>query len=158
MDLLGGSVFAFSVNGDDNTDSALLFDNLAHAVSDITPNDGYVLINFSHAVNVGDTFTVKAGIYSLGANLGFNPALADFSFNGQAFLADSNGNRLSNVVPAPVPGDVDGDGIVGVTDLLMLLAAWGPCPDPCPPSCAADVDDDCSVGVTDLLVLLANWG
>jgi len=156
VDLLGGSIFAFSINGVDSTDSALLFDNLANTVSDITPDDGYVLTNFSHTVDVGDTVTVKAGIYSLGANPNFNPALADFSFNGQAFLADSNGNRISNVVR--VPGDVDGDGVVGVVDLLALLGAWGPCPEPCPPACVADFDDDCQVGVTDLLILLANWG
>ena len=56
-----------------------------------------------------------------------------------------------------IPGDLDGDGIVGINDFLLLLAAWGPCPDPCPPSCAADLDGDCSVGITDFLMLLANW-
>ena len=25
-------------------------------------------------------------------------------------------------------GDTDGDGVVGITDFLFLLAAWGPCP------------------------------
>lgn len=58
----------------------------------------------------------------------------------------------------PIPGDVNGDGTVGVADLVTLLAAWGPCPDGCPPSCAADVDGDCTVGFADLLILLANWG
>ncbi len=54
-------------------------------------------------------------------------------------------------------GDLDDDGLVNVSDLLIMLGAWGPCPGPCPPSCAADVNGDCQVGVTDLLVLLANW-
>jgi hypothetical protein len=58
----------------------------------------------------------------------------------------------------PCPGDLDGDGSVGVTDFLAILAAWGPCPDPCPPSCPADLDGDCEVGVTDFLALLAVWG
>ena len=58
--------------------------------------------------------------------------------------------------PGP-PGDLDGDGIVGVQDLLMLLGQWGPCPDPCPPSCTADLDGDCLVGTTDLLVMLGSW-
>jgi DNA-binding beta-propeller fold protein YncE len=56
-----------------------------------------------------------------------------------------------------LPGDLDGDGAVGITDLLMLLAAWGPCPAPCPPSCASDLDGDCATGITDLLALLADW-
>ena len=38
-----------------------------------------------------------------------------------------------------------------------LLAAWGGCADPCPPSCPADLDGDCNVGITDFLILLANW-
>jgi hypothetical protein len=54
--------------------------------------------------------------------------------------------------------DLDGSGMVGITDFLALLAAWGPCPAPCPPSCPADFDGDCEVGVTDFLILLANWG
>jgi hypothetical protein len=54
--------------------------------------------------------------------------------------------------------DLDGDGVVGVTDFLALLGAWGPCPVPCPPSCPGDFDGDCNVGVTDFLILLAGWG
>ena len=46
---------------------------------------------------------------------------------------------------------------MGITDFLMLLGAWGPCADPCPPSCEADLDGDCAVGITDLLLLLADW-
>jgi len=55
------------------------------------------------------------------------------------------------------PADLDGDGSVGVTDFLKLLARWGPCPDP-PGPCPADLDGDGSVGVTDFLDLLAGWG
>ncbi|MCZ6542348.1 MAG: hypothetical protein O6768_01645, partial [Planctomycetota bacterium] len=56
-----------------------------------------------------------------------------------------------------IPGDLDGDGTVGILDLLSLLADWGPCPDP-PDVCPADLDGDGSVGILDLLTLLANWG
>ena len=56
-----------------------------------------------------------------------------------------------------VPGDIDGDGVVGINDFLLLLGDWGPCAVPCPPSCAADLDDDCLVGIVDFLLLLANW-
>lgn len=51
------------------------------------------------------------------------------------------------------PADLDGDGSVGASDLLALLAAWGPNPDH-----PADLDGDGSVGASDLLALLANWG
>ncbi len=53
----------------------------------------------------------------------------------------------------PCPADLDGNGSVGVSDLLSLLASWGPCK-----GCPADFDGDGDVGVPDLLVLLANWG
>jgi hypothetical protein len=50
-------------------------------------------------------------------------------------------------------GDLDGDSTVGVTDFLLLLAVWGPCP-----GCVEDLDGDGVVGVTDFLLLLAAWG
>jgi sugar lactone lactonase YvrE len=70
--------------------------------------------------------------------------------------SDVDGNGVPDECE-PVPGDLDGDGAVGITDLLGLLAAWGPCPGPCPPRCGADLDGDCQVGIVDLLTLLANW-
>ncbi|MCH8970248.1 MAG: hypothetical protein IIA66_14155 [Planctomycetes bacterium] len=54
------------------------------------------------------------------------------------------------------PADLDGDGSVGVKDLLILLGEWGPCDD-CT-DCPADLDGDRTVGVKDLLILLGNWG
>lgn len=48
------------------------------------------------------------------------------------------------------PADLDGDGIVGGTDLTTLLAAWGS-PD-------ADIDGDGNTSGTDLTTLLAGWG
>ncbi len=56
-----------------------------------------------------------------------------------------------------IPGDLDGDGMVGIVDFLGLLAVWGPCVS-CPPYCVGDVDFDCNVGINDFLTLLANWG
>ncbi len=51
------------------------------------------------------------------------------------------------------PADLDANGSVGVSDLLELLASWGPCK-----GCPADFDGNNEVGVSDLLALLANWG
>ena len=65
---------------------------------------------------------------------------------------------LAGTPPCRCTGDASGDGLVNVTDLLEMLALWGPCSAPCPPSCPADFTDDCTVNVTDLLNLLGNWG
>jgi hypothetical protein len=54
------------------------------------------------------------------------------------------------------PGDLDGDGTVGFSDLLILLAAWGECPAP-PADCPADLDASGDVGFSDLLILLSSW-
>lgn len=53
-------------------------------------------------------------------------------------------------------GDLNGDGVVDVTDLLLLLAVWGPCPET--GECAADLNGDGVVDVSDMLILMANWG
>jgi len=51
-----------------------------------------------------------------------------------------------------LPGDVDGDGEVGVNDLLAMLGTWGVCE-----GCPADGDGSGVVDVNDILMLLANW-
>jgi hypothetical protein len=55
--------------------------------------------------------------------------------------------------PDPVVGDLDGDGFVGVLDLVQLVSAWGLCSGDCP----EDLDGDGVVGTLDLIVLISNW-
>lgn len=50
--------------------------------------------------------------------------------------------------------DIDANGAVGFSDILAVVAAWGPCTGPC----AADVNTDASVGLADLLMVLGAWG
>jgi hypothetical protein len=77
-----------------------------------------------------------------------------------AFLVDyvdgPPGGGPATICVVPL-GDLDGDGTVGVIDFFLLLAAWGPCPDPCPPHCVADLNTDCTVDTTDFFLLLENW-
>jgi hypothetical protein len=55
------------------------------------------------------------------------------------------------------PGDVDGDGDVGVVDFLALLQDWGMCLE-APKRCATDLDGNGMIDVVDVLELLAHWG
>lgn len=66
---------------------------------------------------------------------------------------DSNPAIVLIDVVAPIPGDVDFDGTVGIFDLLALLTDWGACAE-----CPSDINDDGVVSIEDLLILLANWG
>ena len=64
--------------------------------------------------------------------------------------------ELWGIVPGgPSPGDINGDGWVGVDDLLIVIANWGQCN---PAECPADLNGDGWVGVDDLLIVIANWG
>jgi hypothetical protein len=58
------------------------------------------------------------------------------------------------------PGDVNGDGVVNITDLLAVIAAWGVCP--VPANCPADVAPigagDGVVNIADLLTVISHWG
>lgn len=56
--------------------------------------------------------------------------------------------------PAPLcPSDLNNDGVVDVSDLLVLFANWGPCG-----VCSSDINSDGVVDVSDLLLLLGSWG
>jgi hypothetical protein len=74
----------------------------------------------------------------------------EFFFIFQQWHLGMDNMRIS--VAGGVDGDVNGDGVVDVTDLLAVLAEWGACP-----GCAADLNGDGMVNVDDLLVVLANW-
>lgn len=70
---------------------------------------------------------------------------------------DGSGNTssaasLSVTTPAPKPGDVNGDGAVNITDLSVLLNAWGTS------SASSDLNSNGTVDIFDLSILLYNYG
>ena len=102
--------------------------------------------------SIDEELTLEPGVYTLQAR-----ALAADAFDiGKPFFAGESALNLT--VEVTVLGDLDGDGHVGITDFLILLGNWGPCPQPCPPTCPPDLDQDCEVGIVDFLTLLGNWG
>ncbi|MCP3902117.1 MAG: right-handed parallel beta-helix repeat-containing protein [Planctomycetes bacterium] len=52
-------------------------------------------------------------------------------------------------------GDLDANGVVGSSDLLTLIGAWGACGEAC---CPADIDRNGVVEFADLLRQIAAWG
>jgi hypothetical protein len=56
------------------------------------------------------------------------------------------------------PGDLDGDGHVGLADLTLLLSAFGACAGAPEFNDNADFDGDNCVGLEDLAILLSHFG
>ena len=50
-------------------------------------------------------------------------------------------------------GDLNGDFVIGVSEILAIIDAWGPCP-----NCSADIDQNGAVDIADLLYIVGNWG
>ena len=105
----------------------------------------------------GDIVAAEIGIAGFG---GFdNPLdLTENTSNGDLYVAEYAGSRITLLRPLSDPTcamDLDCDGAIGITDLVILLAAWGPCDSGC---CTSDLDMDGVTGIVDLLRLLRNWG
>ncbi len=117
-----------------------------------TEDDDLHLLPGSPCIDAADNTAVPKGIDTdLDGNPRFvdDPATKDTG-NGDPPIVDMGAYEFQ---PVLCPWDLDGSGNVGVGDLLILLAAWGP-----NPGHPADFDGNDDVGVKDLLILLANWG
>ena len=123
------------------------------------PADDWVLTNLNDVIApcANDNFDLLAA-HDINDN-GWIIAIADRdpdagNFDPHAILLTPCQGQDCVVVCDP---DIDNDGTVFIPDLLILLAAWGPCLD-VPACCRADLNCDGAVNVPDLLELLAAWG
>jgi hypothetical protein len=106
----------------------------------------------------GNPPTFVARTISTGAGGAQAVHAADLDGDGDTDVAsassiDGRVRWFENEQMTACPADLDGDGVVGFGDLLIVLATWGPCV-----GCTADIDDDRIVGFGDLLILLSTWG
>ena len=77
-------------------------------------------------------------------------------FTASTLVPDGNFNPC-DVPVGSCSEDVDGDGIVAVSDVLEVIGNWGDCGDGTYRP-VGDVDGNCCVTGTDLLQLIAAWG
>jgi hypothetical protein len=166
--LLGSVSGAGDVNGDGLDDVIV-----AVAGYDHLKGDSYVVLGKTDgaAVDLADVADGNGGFVING--------FETFGYGGGTSVSDAgdvNGDGLADVVLG-VPGDpftgdagesyvvfspfepscpwdLDGDGTVGVSDLLSLIVSFGPCGAECP----ADFNEDGVVNTHDLLELLFNFG
>ena len=64
---------------------------------------------------------------------------------------DGGGNVFEITCPGDCIGDVTGDGVVGVEDVLLVLADFGG-------AGAGDANGDGVVDVSDILLVIGAWG
>jgi len=74
----------------------------------------------------------------------------------------ANNNRTGGSVTVTIPGDIDGDGHVNLTDLAILAQSYGAKPtDPRWNNVQtrnADIDNNGVVGLSDLVILAQHYG
>ena len=124
--------------------NSLEFNTNGHAIGDwfnIDPFSGQAEADANMQVVVGQ-FTVDEGSFVYGD-------LTAFYDDGWVWLTDCFTCYFCDTCQA----DLDCDDQVRVSDMDILLAAWGP--NPCHP---ADLDGNGEVRVPDLIILNSNWG
>ena len=98
------------------------------------------------------------GIYTHSSNSEQDPLLtnsilcsnSEYQITGD--YVDGGGNSITtNCINQDCP-DINGDGYVNVSDLLVVIDQWGLTDSP------ADLNFDGIVDVTDLLIVVGNWG
>ncbi|HIO16385.1 MAG TPA: choice-of-anchor B family protein [Flavobacteriales bacterium] len=122
-------------------------------------------------------YSVTAYIDNDGDGYGFGPAVQVCAPLGAVYSANNTDcdDTLDTVYPGapgtgegidnncddiidggeilPCPADLNGDGVITVADILLVLSEFG-----CSTACTADVNGDGSVTVADVLVILSLFG
>jgi hypothetical protein len=128
---------------------ALTLWGLLLAVPAAAPGGGGVEIN-SFTIDCGGG-TLEGATYELTGTIGQPDAggtlsSAGFDLRGGFWAAAAAGG------PPPCPGDTNGDGVVDVIDIVMVILDWGS------PDGKGDVNGDGISNVQDLVIVILNWG
>ncbi|MEE2907654.1 MAG: GC-type dockerin domain-anchored protein [Planctomycetota bacterium] len=114
-------------------------------------NSSPLISNCTIATNTAGS---GGGIYSLQTD----PFIAGSTLCGntpeniEGNYLDGDGNSFLDICTPDCPGDVDGNGVVDVNDVLLLVEAWNTA------NYEADLDGDGLVDADDVLILLSHYG
>ena len=117
-------------------------------------DDDVLVLSLDPATGVVGSEMTWSGPFASGFDtaLRASGAADDLVLAGLADNVTGNRDYLTLRLTFPRAEDLDGDGLVNVLDLVMLLAQWGACP-----GCPADLDGNGEVDVVDLTTMLAAW-
>ena len=150
---------------DDSTVTAHLYAGEQLVESLVSPVVGSEYMGVGHGFTsavpidriVFDSIHASDSVVALGwycGQPGGQPMLGTSTIDGIPFEVPHDfGVVWADCTPCSL-ADFDQDGVVDVSDFLILLGFWGPCP----PQCLGDIDGDGTVGILDFLLLLGYWG
>ena len=150
-------IYEYQEHGEEQTLQHIVFDDFISESEELLAVDvGCFEIDWNEKYDVFELFEDDSSLGSTSINVNVSsPGTSTQEFS----TSNYNGTLTIEVIDypfevldGPLLGDITGDGVVDVTDVLSLISAWGPCI-----GCNEDLDDSGSVDVTDLLIVIGNW-
>jgi hypothetical protein len=115
----------------------------------------YAMIGYAQNQDItippGGTY-YRSTLWNGGANGFGDIELGNVTLIACAFGADPSYTDQTDADVATRVGDANGDGVVNVSDFLLMLSQWGSA------GPEGDVNHDGIVDVSDFLLILSNWG
>jgi len=170
----GGSIFMFTKNGNE-WELAQRIEPASDAIENnqfgvsISIDNGVMLVGNRFAQGTGSVsvFDLVDGLWGGRSTIVSPQPTVDAEFGwavshdgehaliGEPWLEPDGEAHFFNgfITSCDCVGDLNGDLIVGVSDLLQVIDVWGNCD-----GCSEDLDGDGFVDVSDLLQIISLWG
>ena len=152
-----------TVGSDDAADGVPLvlgFDSAGFASGHVMMTNGVWFVtpdNPLASMGAGSALGHRLTSLSVEANNGVEVTVNIQWFDGAGVVHENRGIEWNNEGlgggGTDCPTDVNGSGTTDVSDLLTMIADWGPCS-----GCNTDLDGNGVVNVSDLLEVIGAWG
>ncbi|MEE2819863.1 MAG: agmatine deiminase family protein [Planctomycetota bacterium] len=124
-------------------------------------DEGIEEVNIEYSSDAGSTWEMIAQqIPHTGSHVWTVPdqntefgSLRVTAIDGDSISVTDYSDDFFEIIGGTLVGDVTGDGLINITDILVVMANWGPCFGNCP----TDLNGDDQTGVSDLLIIISNW-